>query len=31
MNLDNREDFEGDAFDPFSIGAAPKVDVSLKK
>lgn len=20
MNLDNKEDFEGDAFDPFSIG-----------
>jgi len=31
MNLDQKEDFEGDAFDPFSMGSQPKVNVTLKK
>ena len=30
MKLDNKEGFEGDEFDPFSMGQKKKVDVQLK-
>jgi hypothetical protein len=30
MNLDKKEEFEGDEFDPFSMGQNKKVNIKLK-